>query len=97
MKQITFKLTSKYVISMFNILNELVKTKQDFLNVFEQSILITKTSKQISNSIQQYLEIFITIERACVSTLNDVLEEISNDPKNVPNNGNIHSVIQLII
>jgi len=79
---------------MFNILNELVKTKQDFLNVFEQSILITKTSKQISNSIQQYLEIFITIERACVATLNDILEEISNDPKNVPNNGNIHSVIQ---
>jgi hypothetical protein len=94
MKQITFKLTSKYVISIFNILNELVKTKQDFLNVFEQSILITKTSKQISNSIQQYLEIFITIERACVATLNDILEEISNDPKNVPNNGNIHSVIQ---
>jgi hypothetical protein len=97
MKQITFKLTSKYVISMFNILNELVKTKQDFLNVFEQSILITKTSKQISNSIQQYLEIFIIIERACVSTLNDISEEIKNDPKNVPSNGNIHSVIQFIL
>ena len=32
-----------------------------------------------------------------MSTLNDISEEIKNDPKNVPNNGNIHSVIQFIL
>ena len=92
MRQITSKLTSKYVIAMFTSLSDLVKMKSQFLQVFEQSILITKTARHISNSIEQFLEMFITIERACVNTLNDVIEEVKNDPKTIQPNGNIHSI-----
>ena len=64
MKQITSKCTSKYVIAMFCILTELVKMKPAFLKVFEQSALVTKTTRHISNSIQSFLDIFVKIERA---------------------------------
>lgn len=92
MKQITSKLTSKYVVAMFTVLSDLVTLKKDFLSIFNQSILITKTARHISNSIEQFLEIFITIERACASTLNDIIEEVKNDPKPIQPNGNIHSL-----
>ena len=92
MKQITSKLTSKYVIAMFTLLSDLVKMKPEFLKVFEKSILITKTARHISNSIEQFLEIFIMIERACVSVLYDILEEVKNDPKTIQPNGNIHPI-----
>ncbi len=92
MKQITSKLTSKYVIAMFTLLSDLVKMKSNFLKVFEKSILITKTARHISNSIEQFLEIFILIERACASVLYDIHVEVKNDPKTIQPNGNIHPI-----
>lgn len=97
MKQVTSKLTSKYVIAMFSSLGDMVKMKPQFLNVFEKSLLITKTSRNISNSIENYLEIFTTIERACSTTLRDIIEEIKNDPSSVQPNGNIHPITTEVI
>lgn len=97
MKQITSKLTSKYVISMFSVLQHLVRMKPEFMKVFEESLLITKTSCNISNSIEQFLEIFITIEKACSTTLKDIIEEIKNDPSSVQPNGNIHAITTEVI
>jgi hypothetical protein len=66
MKQISNKLTSKYVIAMFTVLENLVKMKSDFVKIFEESILITKSTRHINNSIEHFLEIFCTIEKAVI-------------------------------
>jgi hypothetical protein len=63
-KQITNKCASKFIIAMFSVLSDVVEMKPGFLKVFEKSTLITKTTRHIGNSIQQFLEIFIIIERA---------------------------------
>lgn len=97
MKQITSKLTSKYVISMFNVLEDLVDMKPEFVKVFEESLLPTKSPRNITSSIENLLDMFITIERACSSTLRDIIEEIKNDPSSVQPNGNIHPITTEVI
>ena len=65
-KLIDKKCTSKYITSMFSILSDMVEMKSSFLKIFEQSTLITKTTRHISNSTQIYLEIFVNIEKAVI-------------------------------
>ena len=89
---ITSKLTSKYVIAMFTLLSDLVKLKPNFLRIFEKSILITKTARHISNSIELLLSIFILLEKKCASVLNEILGEIKTDPITLQPNGNIHPI-----
>ena len=69
---------------MFDILDDLVHLKWNFIKLFEES--------NNFNSISLFLDIFITIEKACCEGLKDVQEEIKNDAKSVPLNGNIHSI-----
>ena len=69
MKAISSKLTSKYVIAMFSLLADLAKMKPEFVSAFEQSMLRTKASRSLSSSIESFLDIFVTIERA-VSKIN---------------------------
>lgn len=64
MKLITSKLTSKYVIGVFGVLEALVKMKPEFIRVFDESLFVTKTSRNINNSIEHFLEIFSVIEKA---------------------------------
>ena len=63
-KQITNKSTSKFIIGMFSVLSDNVEMKPGFLKIFEKTTIATKTTRHIGNSIQQFLEIFIIIERA---------------------------------
>lgn len=63
-KQVTNKCTSKYIIAMFSVLSDLVEMKQNFLKIFEQTALPTKTTRHIGNSTQLFLEMFINIEKA---------------------------------
>ena len=92
MKQITSKLTSKYVIAVFSVLENMVQMKPQFIRVFEESVLITKSSRNMTNSIEHFLDVFIIVERACSSTLKDIIEEIKNDPPTIQPNGNIHHI-----
>lgn len=98
MKMITSKLTSKYVIAMFSVLSDLAKMKPAFISVLEgmQKGLSGRSSVQ-NSSIDSFLDIFVEIERACSSTLKDIIEEIKNDPSSVQPNGNIHSITTEVI
>ena len=49
---------------MFSVLSDIVEMKPGFLKIFEKTTIATKTTRHIGNSIQQFLEIFIIIERA---------------------------------
>lgn len=63
MKQITSKLTSKYVIAMFSLLEDLAKMKPAFISVLEGAASPSRSTVQ-SSSIDGFLEIFVEIERA---------------------------------
>ena len=63
-KQVTHKCTSKYIIAMFSILYDMAEMKAAFLRIFDQTAIPTKTTRYISNSMQLYLDIFISIEKA---------------------------------
>ena len=64
MKQIRSKFTSKYVIAMFKALSDLVEYKPDFLKVFDQTSMVTKTSTHINNSIEHLLTLFTVVENS---------------------------------
>lgn len=49
---------------MFSVLSDIVEMKPGFLKIFEKTTIATKTTRHIGNSIHQFLEIFIIIERA---------------------------------
>ena len=74
MKQISNKLTSKYVISMFQLLEDMVQMKPFFLQAFEESMQYTKIKQNTSNSIEHFLGIFMIIERA-VSNIYSILND----------------------
>ena len=65
-------------------MDDFVHLKWNFIRLFEES--------DNFNCINLFLDIFITIERTCCDGLKDVQEEIKNDSKSVPTNGNIHSI-----
>ncbi len=65
MKLITSKLTSKYVISMFSVLENMVRMKPEFIKVFEELYPSNSvTSRNINRAIEYFLDVFIVIERA---------------------------------
>jgi len=68
MKLITSKLTSKYVIAMFSLLEDMVRMKPQFIGAFEDLYpASTVTNRNINSSIEHFLEIFIVIERAVIN------------------------------
>ena len=70
MKLITSKLTSKYVIAMFSLLEDMVRMKPHFIGAFEDLYpASTVTNRNINSSIEHFLEIFIVIERAVILDL----------------------------
>ncbi|CAF0945163.1 unnamed protein product, partial [Brachionus calyciflorus] len=92
-KHIQKKTTSKYIVSLLSILSEMVKTKPQFLKIFQESTFkSTKTMRHLDKSTQLYLEIFVNIEKACVEYLRDVADSTKNDSEAIHPNGNIHPI-----